>query len=160
MDKGAGTFKGNVAYINNDIIPQIQGKDFAEKLKLPVRRPGLSQSFEMGPCQLAGIVRMVQRHMCMPISTTVYARVNWVRKAMGETLNVLRGSLEEMNKWVVKKKGEESKCAPLTEEIKSITRKIEELSVVLDERKKELDQHKVTISELQGSSREAERHER
>eukprot|EP00918_Siedleckia_nematoides_P017374 GHVU01037328.1.p1 GENE.GHVU01037328.1~~GHVU01037328.1.p1 ORF type:complete len:176 (-),score=37.23 GHVU01037328.1:220-702(-) len=160
MDKGAGTFKGNVAYINNDIIPQIQGKDFAEKLKLPVRRPGLSQSFEMGPCQLAGIVRMVQRHMCMPISTTVYARVNWVSKAMEETLDVLSGSLVEMNKWVVKKKEEEGKCAPLNDEIKSITSKIEELSVVLDERKRELDQRTVTISELQGSLREAERCER
>eukprot|EP00918_Siedleckia_nematoides_P017385 GHVU01037343.1.p1 GENE.GHVU01037343.1~~GHVU01037343.1.p1 ORF type:complete len:174 (-),score=37.05 GHVU01037343.1:241-717(-) len=155
MDKGAGTFKGNVAYINNDIIPQIQGKDFAEKLKLPVRRPGLSQSFEMGPCQLAGIVRMVQRDMRRPISTTVYGRVNWVRKAMGETLDVLSGSLVEMNKWVVKQKGEESKYATLTEEIEGITTRIEELNVVLDERKRELDQHTVTIDELQ--KREAER---
>eukprot|EP00918_Siedleckia_nematoides_P017382 GHVU01037339.1.p1 GENE.GHVU01037339.1~~GHVU01037339.1.p1 ORF type:complete len:174 (-),score=38.90 GHVU01037339.1:192-668(-) len=158
MDKGAGTFKGNVAYINNDIIPQIESADFAEKLKNATRRDRLSKSFEMGPRQLAGIVRMVERDMRRPISTTVYARVNWVRKAMEETLDVLSGSLVEMNKWVVKKKGEESKCAPLNDEIKSITRKIEELSVVLDERKRELDQHTVTISELQ--NREAERRER
>eukprot|EP00918_Siedleckia_nematoides_P105656 GHVU01230734.1.p1 GENE.GHVU01230734.1~~GHVU01230734.1.p1 ORF type:complete len:705 (+),score=115.56 GHVU01230734.1:155-2269(+) len=138
IDETADMFRGNVAYINNDIIENIESGDFAHVLGNDFGRQGLSKSLQMGPHQLAGIVRMVQRDMRMrtPISTTVSARVDWVRRVTEQTFGILAPSLEVMNKCAVEIEKKESQLPTLRDDVASITKKIVELNVMLAEKGK------------------------